>query len=145
MFGIPIHRDSDKLINPDLSGPRAGSDKSESSPIASGQAERDRPAPTPIISLQVPIYRDARRVGLYPEHRGFGHPRGKKRSIIEIERRKCLFIFRIHHNSYSAENTECDRRRSNTSSSLASTRIRPSSSIALWSESIDFCSSPFNA
>ena len=37
-----FHRDSDKLINPDISGPRAGSDKSESSPIASGQAERDR-------------------------------------------------------------------------------------------------------
>ena len=31
----------------------------------------DRSRPGPIISLQVPIYRDARRVGIYPEHRGF--------------------------------------------------------------------------
>ena len=53
-------------------------------------------APTPIISLQVPIYRDARRVGIYPEHRGFigGIEADRSRWIgIETEGRKCLFIF----------------------------------------------------
>ena len=42
--------------------------------------------PVPIISLQVPIYRDARRVGIYPEYRGFI-------GGIETEGRKCPFIF----------------------------------------------------
>ena len=46
---------------------------------------RDRNRPAPIISLQVPIYRDARRVGIYPEYRGFI-------GGIETEGRKRLFI-----------------------------------------------------
>ena len=39
-------------------------DADESAPV------RLQTAPTPIISLQVPIYRDARRVGIYPDVSG---------------------------------------------------------------------------
>ena len=94
------------VSNPDLSGqavstyhgPYAVRLKTAPTPIislqvypdVSGIYRGDRNRPAPIISLQVPIYRDARRVGIYPEYRGFI-------GGIEDKGRKCSFIFGIHY------------------------------------------------